>query len=505
MLVYNYIMGSSCMKNNEVSKKKITKITSKIKESNSEFILGTSGFIGMRKGPIADNYTIISKLGSGAFGSVKLALHNLSGQKRAIKTIKKQSITNEMREKAKFFWEVDILKKTDHPNILKLYEFYEDEQYYHLVLEHVAGGELFDFIVQSKHLSESIAAEFMRQILSAVAYCHKNNIVHRDLKPQNLLIDKDSNHLIIKVADFGTSTIIDPRNLLNHKYGTAYYVAPEVLSRKYNEKCDIWSCGVILYIILSGKPPFDGNNEKEILTRVMQGHFSLNGVEWSRVSSEAKTFISKMLKFDPDARISADEALKDPWILGLVENGDSEIFMNSLNALKSFHAEVKLEYAILSFITFQLVNKEEARELSRTFSVIDKNKDGKLSQDELLEAYTHQMGKEAAIEEVKKIMQKVDFNHSGYIDFTEFITACSAKEKLLSKENIEAAFRILDADNSGKIIASELNEFLSYDTNVKKEVWDDLIREVDQNGDGEIDIEEFKNMMINYLNSNRLP
>ena len=136
-----------------------------------------------------------------------------------------------------------------------------------------------------------------------------------------------------------------------------------------------------------------------------------------------------------------------------------------------------------------MVSQEEAKRLSDTFSQIDKNNDGKLSKEELLEAYTQQMGKEVAIEEVKKIMEKVDFNNSGFIDYTEFITACAAKDELLSKENIDRAFRIIDADNSGKIIAKELNEYLSFDNKITSEAWEGLIKEVDQNGDGEIDIE----------------
>ena len=178
---------------------------------------------------------------------------------------------------------------------------------------------------------------------------------------------------------------------------------------------------------------------------------------------------------------------------------ETDIDQISLANLQTFHAEMKLQYAILSFIAFQMVSKDDAKRLANAFSQIDKNKDGKLSKEELLDAYMQQMGKEAAAEEVKKIMQEVDVNNSGFIDYAEFITACSAKEELLSKENIDSAFRILDADNSGKITAYELKEYLSCDNNINKEVWEALIREVDQNGDGEIDIEEFKIMMINYI------
>ena len=184
-----------------------------------------------------------------------------------------------MKESTKFFNEVDILRKADHPNIIRLYEFYEDEKHYHLVTEYISGGELFDFIIKSKMFSEGIAANFLRQILSAVAYCHEHNIVHRDIKPENILLDKESPDATVKVIDFGTSAIYEETKQLTQKYGAAYYIAPEALRRDYNEKCDVWSCGVILYIFLCGRPPFSGRNDKEILLRVLQGHFTMPGPE----------------------------------------------------------------------------------------------------------------------------------------------------------------------------------------------------------------------------------
>ena len=208
-----------------------------VKVDNLKFSSGN--FVAKKVGGLKENYIIGSKIGSGAFGYVRLGIHKDSKQKRAIKTIDKENISKDMKERAKFFNEVDILRRADHPNIIKLYEFYEDEKYFHLVTEYVAGGELFDFIIKSKKLSESIAANFLRQILSAVAYCHEHNIVHRDLKPENLLLDKETADATLKVIDFGTSAIYEETKQLTQKYGTAYYIAPEVLRKDYNEKCDI--------------------------------------------------------------------------------------------------------------------------------------------------------------------------------------------------------------------------------------------------------------------------
>jgi calcium-dependent protein kinase len=480
------------------------KKSGQLEVSNADNVRFSSGnFVTKKAGGLRLNYTISAKIGSGAFGYVRLAVHKDSSQKRAVKTIDKESITKDMKERTKFFNEVDILRRADHPNIIRLYEFYEDEKHYHLVTEYVGGGELFDFIIKSKMLSESIAANFMKQILSAVAYCHQQNIVHRDLKPENLLLDRESSDATVKVIDFGTSAIFEETKQLTQKYGTAYYIAPEVLRRDYNEKCDIWSCGVILYIFLSGRPPFGGKNDKDILTKVQQGTVPW-GPEWEKISPEAKRLIKKMLEYDPKHRYSAAQALQDPWIISnSSSNHQDNLFeASSLEKLKGFRVEQKLQHAVLTFIASQLINKEESKKLAETFRSIDKNGDGKLSKEELLEAYNQTMGREEAAEEVEKIMKSVDVNGSGFIDYTEFVTSCAKKETMLSVENLESAFKAFDSDGSGKISATELREMLGGEANSQNEVWIKLIDDVDQDKDGEIDIREFKDMMVRYLNIN---
>ena len=476
-------------------------ITPKVSNGKEELKVDAASFVGKRIGNIKDFYIIGNKLGSGAFGFVRVGTHKLSGQRRAIKTIQKDSITKDMKEHSKFFSEVDILRRADHPNIVKLYEFYEDDKYYHLVTEYITGGELFDFIIKSRMLSEPIAAHFMRQILSAITYCHENSIVHRDLKPENLLLEKDSPDALLKIIDFGTSKIFDTSMKMTQKYGTAYYIAPEVLRREYTEKCDVWSCGVILYILLSGKPPFYGRSDKEILEKVARGQYSMDDQEWGRVSKDAKNLIKKMLQMSTVARISAKEALEDNWIVSNTQHSlrDTPVPTESLNNLKAFRTERKLQHAVLTFISSQLISKEESKKLAENFKRLDKNGDGKLSKEELMEAYETSMGYEAALEEVEKVMQQVDVNNSGYIDYSEFLMASSQKEVLLSKANLDNAFRTFDTDGSGKISAIELKELFGASGKASDPMWEELIKEVDQNGDGEIDILEFKSMMMRLI------
>nr|3DXN_A Chain A, Calmodulin-like domain protein kinase isoform 3 [Toxoplasma gondii] len=263
---------------------------------------------------LSDRYQRVKKLGSGAYGEVLLCKDKLTGAERAIKIIKKSSVTTTSNSGA-LLDEVAVLKQLDHPNIMKLYEFFEDKRNYYLVMEVYRGGELFDEIILRQKFSEVDAAVIMKQVLSGTTYLHKHNIVHRDLKPENLLLESKSRDALIKIVDFGLSAHFEVGGKMKERLGTAYYIAPEVLRKKYDEKCDVWSCGVILYILLCGYPPFGGQTDQEILKRVEKGKFSFDPPDWTQVSDEAKQLVKLMLTYEPSKRISAEEALNHPWIV----------------------------------------------------------------------------------------------------------------------------------------------------------------------------------------------
>jgi len=202
---------------------------------------------------LTTHYRVLAKLGEGGFGTVWKAEHKATGQSRAIKTLPKGDLLGEQEQQ--MLQEVTILRHLvaptqDHPNILKIFEVVEDHSSYHIVSEMCTGGDLFERLVAGERFSESVVAKYMRQILSAVAYCHERNIVHRDLKPENLLLLTSQADSLLKVIDFGTSSKLLPRHMLRTVTGTLFYMAPEVLDGRYNEKCDLWSCGVVMYILL---------------------------------------------------------------------------------------------------------------------------------------------------------------------------------------------------------------------------------------------------------------
>lgn len=452
-------------------------------------------FITLRSCAVNADYDFIDLLGVGSYGKVHKAVHRTTGQVRAIKTVRKIKAVKDLGES--FSNEIEILRVLNHPNVMKLYEFYEEPRSFHIVTELLSGGEFFDYIVATRYLSEPIAAHFFRQLLCAVRYMHSNGIVHRDLKPENLLLDVASSKGNLKLIDFGTATFISPGQRLSKQYGTAYYIAPEVIAKDYDEMCDMWSCGVILYILLSGKPPFYGKDDAEILASVKKGKYNLSSPLWQKVSSNAKMLISSLLQYDPRNRLTARQALEHEWIQSYSEeslSASAPLLTEVLGNLGEFRVSQKLQHAVLTYIVAQTSIHQDTQELIGIFQKIDSNGDGRISKHELYEEYFKLMGAADAEQEVEWIMKQVDVDNSGFIDYSEFVVAASRKETLINKSNLEICFKSFDTDGNGKISSSELKAILD-NGNTDNEIWARLVAEVDSNGDGEIDLQEFKAMM----------
>ena len=463
-----------------------------------DLVVKKSYFVGSNPGVVETEYTMGKKLGDGAYGSVFLAAHNATGAVRAIKQIPKSRIRNPERLET----EIQVMRECDHPNIVRLYEVYEDTRYVYLVIEHCEGGELFDYIVSKKRLNEKEAAQLFGQLLSSVRYLHSHEIVHRDLKPENLLfLGTPGEDPLIKLCDFGLAkTMSAQKRTMLTKAGSAFYIAPEVLDDQgYGSSCDIWSCGVILFILLSGRPPFGGKNDQEIFQAVSSGKYNMQTPEWKKISSEAKQFIVRMLSMDPASRPTAVEALRDRWFEVASASSSATGMQESFQNLKQFRASQKLQQAVMSFISAQLVSREDTRHLTETFRSLDVNGDGKLSREELLNGYRKTMGSSEAEVEVERIMREVDTDDNGYVEYSEFVMATMRRERLLSREHLDAAFHLFDVDGSGAISAKELRQILGADVISTDNVWRDLVQQVDVNGDGEIDLKEFKEMMLRLI------
>ena len=219
--------------------------------------------------------------------------------------------------------EISIMRILDHPNIVKLHEIYEDERHLSLVLEYCSGGELLDYLLERHHLSEPEAAHYMHDILISIEYLHSNHISHRDLKLQNFMFDRKGNDSILKLIDFGLSAQLTPEETtFKTIVGSPLYVAPEVISKKpYDSSCDIWSLGVICYLLLCGEPPFKGSSNFEIFKNICEGVYKFNDDLWKDISIEAQDLIKGLLKVDPKQRMSINQALNHAWFHKMLDNG----------------------------------------------------------------------------------------------------------------------------------------------------------------------------------------
>ena len=466
---------------------------------DEKIVISTENLITHKKSNISKDYTLGKVVGSGAFASVRLGVHKTTKQVRAIKVLKKEKINMDDLTK-----EVGILSKLTHPSIMQIYEIYEDKANLYIVSEYCKGGELFDVISEKGTFSENEACIIMKQILSGICYAHQNGIVHRDIKPENILMDGKSEDLIIKIIDWGCATTIDKskNERLTSIEGTSYYIAPEVLKGNYDEKCDIWSCGVILYILLCGYAPFFGESDEEIFKAVEKGVYDFPNAEWDSVSEEAKELVKKMLEIDPEKRISALDAMQDVWIKNHESKakGNSALAKNVISNMKSFKKNKNFEKLTISFIINQLMLKEERADLERQFKEWDLNGDGVLSRDEIIQGYKKTYGT-VDENEIDNMINSIDLDGNGVIDYNEFLTCSMNKEKILRKENLEMCFKAFDLDNSGKISVEEIAEIFKKGKSKPEDIaaFQNIIKDADKNGDGEISFKEFKDLMMKFF------
>jgi calcium-dependent protein kinase len=442
-----------------------------------------------RTEPITQFYKVDkAKLGEGSFGSVCKATHKDTQKVIAVKNIAKKNL----KDAQKFKEEVQLMKELDHPNIVRIFETFEDSRCLYLIMELCEGGELFDKIIDLGYFSEHDAATCLSQILSAIFYLHKHMITHRDLKPENFLLETKAKDSPLKVIDFGLSCKFTAGKPLTTKAGTPYYVAPQVLQGSYDHKADVWSCGVLLYVLLCGYPPFYGDNDGQILAMVKKGEFDFPPEEWDEVSNDAKELVGKLLAFDPAKRPECEEALAHGWFAKNKDPANKESLKgNFMGKLKTFHKSGKLKKVALTAIARTLPAKE-IKELTDAFKALDVNGDGTLTYQEVVETMKTQKLEVPA--DLLEIMKDIDSDGSGQIDYTEFVAATLDKRMYISKENAWIAFRQFDLDGDGKISPEELQQVLGadgvgdhFDTAKVAE----MIKEADTNGDGVISFEEF--------------
>ena len=447
-------------------------------------------FINLNEKAFTDVYSVGRSLGTGTFGEVKFCTHLKSNSRRAVKIFMKDDLTSELFRK-KFEKEIEILKSLDHPNIVRVFEFFEDKKKLYIVMEHCRGGELFNDIMKNKKYSESDTALIMRQIFSALSYMHGLKIAHRDLKPENLLFDEKSELASIKLIDFGSATNFSYKPM-KESIGTSYYMSPELISGSYSEKSDLWSAGVILHILIVGSPPFTGSSTKEICSSISKTPYNFETLSRMNVSSELQDLMSHLM-VPESSRYSALQVLDHPWIKKhSFAQIDLKILAQTFHNLSESEPSNLLKSAVKTFICTQILTIDQTKHLNELFKALDENGDGKLSKDEILSGFSRLLPAEEAKSKMENIMAKTDIENTGFITYTEFIQGALDKEVYLTKENITQAFEVFDKDGSGSISADELRAVLSQNQHIDDSIWMHMVRQLDSNGDGVIDMAEFE-------------
>ena len=453
-------------------------------------------------------YEKIKNLGEGPLGDVWLVSHKITGKQSAMKIIEKSPCYNEKEIKN----EIEILKMMDHPYILKILEFHLTEDKFYILTDYCPEGDLFGEICIKTKFSEQESSFIIYQILQVLIYCHKMRVVHRDIKPENIMItERENNGLLhIKLMDFGISKIFFEGNEQRALEGSSFYIAPEILKGKYDEKCDLWSVGVIMYILLTGIPPFNGDDYNSILEAVLNGKYDTNLEGYEDLTPDAKDLISKLLEYNPEERISAKDALNHLWFqtkefknISSVNTISTEEAKNMLNNLELYKRDNIIKCAVLAYIVNQNANIKEYVNASYLFSDIDLNKDRKIEKNELINAYMKYfvLPQDQATLKANAIFLNIDTDNCGYIKNEEFIRACINPNLFVSQNYLSTVFNYFDEDNNKIISFADIQKKFHQISENKKMELKKMFEQIDTDNDGQISFEEFSNMIKSIISS----
>ena len=455
-------------------------------------------FVSIYKGDITHFYEIIKKIGEGGYGKIYKVKNKESGDIRAMKQIMKSKIP----DIEKFQNEIKILSMVDHPNIVRLFEVIEDDKYFNLLEELCTGGELLSKV--KKPLKEKEIAKIFKQIMSAIAYCHEKGIVHRDMKLENILFATESEDSPIKIIDFGLSVLLGKKETKNEnetadlkkygfkrmttKVGTIYYMSPEVIKGNYDEKCDIWACGVILYTLLSGYPPFNGQTDKDIYNMISKMNFDFEQPVWKNVSKYAKELIKKMLS-PAKSRYTAEEVLNSKWLSVKTKKNDEKTnYYLDYTHIEKYKSYSKFKQVILTFIASRL-SSEESDKIRNIFCCIDESQKGFITYEDFSNYLINECN-------IKKAFRSVDIDQNNAIDYTEFLAANIEEAIYLKEEKLKEAFRQFDLDDIGYIKKDDIIRVLKLDNlEDKDKIANKIIEENDFDKDGKINFTDFTTAM----------
>jgi len=470
------------------------------------------------KGDVFSKYEEISTIGTGSMGDIKRARirqdkqggsaynpkkkgffgfkaqqsssasstrHGEPTKQFALKTIILKRISEAFIEE--LHNEIAILRSLDHPNIIKAYEVYSNKSQIYIVMEICSGGDLYKRLPYS----EKDAAKIVGKLTSAIKYMHDNNVVHRDLKFENIMFENVEDEAEIKVIDFGLSKkfLPDSDRYMTEGVGTIYTMAPQVLQGIYTSQADLWSIGVIAFMLLSSQKPFYHKRRKRVIDKIMRCDYTFRGAIWDLVSPEAKDYCSSLIVLDPKRRLNAAQALSHKWLsrdFALSDRRPPEDVMKGVEgSLLDYKDSSDLKKVALNVIAHQS-STDKILQLRKAFDQYDSTNDGVITFDEFQRAlkscnYTE--------DQLTDIFCSIDVNDNGVIMYTEFLAAAISSHGAIEEERIAEAFDRIDSDDSGFISRANLEKLLGNDSSPER--IDTLIEEADKDKDGKISFQEF--------------
>jgi calcium-dependent protein kinase len=437
-------------------------------------------------------------LGKGQYGEVRKAKHQKTKGKYAVKTI----IKSRVRRKEILRRENEFLLRATHPNICNVVDIFEDNSHMYIVQDFYNGGELFDEIIErytnNRPFTEKDICSIVQQLLSGLSYCHDTlGICHRDLKPENIMLRKRG-ELDVVIIDFGLAVTIDSTDEsgghtdhMSTQVGTPYYMAPEIFKGDYNRACDMWSLGVITYVMMCGYPPFNGGDEKGILQAVKNPKNNVDfdlRERWGNASKESMAFIKSLLNRNPRARPSAQVALEHPWFKK-TNTAEIPLAISIGPKLQRFHDMSQLKRMASVVAAGQVKESAEVAHLKKIFQELDVNHDSSINKEELKQAMKE--WPEDSNINIDEIFSDLDVNGTGCISRDEFLAATVPPILALQDSNLERAFNVFDVDRSGFITLENLKAVVDGDEAELRR----LLNDGDFCHDGKISLEEFKHMM----------
>lgn len=443
---------------------------------------------------VNDLYLIDQIIGEGAHGRVYSCINRINNLKKVLKIVPKRTVKG-TKTRFRFINEISQIKELDNENLLKMNEFFEDDKNYYLIVDYADGGEIVDFVIDNVMVCEDEVRRIMKQVFLALECLHLKNLVHREVNVENLLFSSLS-HEVVKLVNIGTPVISGFSHALKSPHINFCTIPPEVHKNKYDQKSDMYSAGIVMYLLLLGQVPFSGETTESILSNQISQNFPKDQ-NWHNLSPDCQALIQSLLSPTIESRPSSSSILSDPWFTRPSTSSSLQNSSETIKSLKEYRAKVKLRKSIFSYIVNQILIETEEKELKQALKKAENNKTGQTELDDLIKAVKIVYGEKKSVDSIIKHFNDVNLDSQGKMDLQMFVDRIVSEEKKISSDRLEMCFMVYGKDATGKVFRDEISEVLEeYD--VDSSAWNSVLEKIELS-DGCMDFKEFKNLMVSVF------